>query len=52
MDDLANSFVQTVDGGYIAVGSSRSMDGDVTGHHGDQDRYDVWVTKVDANGRL
>lgn len=45
----ARSIIQTLDGGYISIGSTYSIDGDVTGNHGD---YDVWIVKTDANGVL
>lgn len=37
------------DGGYIVAGHSESVDGDVTGNHGDRD---VWVIKTDPSGNL
>ena len=36
-------------GGYIAAGTTRSPDGDITGYHGQDD---VWVIKLDENGNL
>lgn len=41
--DSFNSLDLTEDGGLIAVGSSRSIDGDVTGNHG---LMDAWVVKL------
>lgn len=42
-----NSFVeQTSDGGYIVTCTSNSVDGDVTGNHGDDD---YWVVKLGAD---
>ena len=47
--DEAYAIMATPDGGYAAVGRTRSSDGDVTGYHGQED---VWVFKLDANGGL
>ncbi|MGB3075499.1 MAG: T9SS type A sorting domain-containing protein [Chitinophagales bacterium] len=44
------SIQQTMDGGYIAVGSSESIDGDVTEHEGTGVYPDLWMVKLDANG--
>ena len=48
-DDKAYSVQQTSDGGYVACGYTRSIDGDVTNNHGD---YDYWVIKLDSAGTL
>ncbi len=40
----------TNDGGCVMSGYSRSSDGDVTGHHGSEDRDDYWIVKVDSLG--
>ncbi len=44
---------QTKDGGYIAAGSSNSINangsGDVTGNHGSND---IWVVKINSTGAL
>ncbi len=48
-EDDAHSIQQTMDGGYLVTGASRSNDGDVTGNHGDDD---FWVVKLDLNGGL
>jgi len=48
-DDYANSVAQTTDGGYIVAGTSNSIDGDVSGNHGDAD---YWLVKLDASGDL
>lgn len=48
-DDYANSIQQTSDGGYIVAGSSKSIDGDITGNNGD---YDYWIVKLDALGNI
>ena len=47
--DRANAAQQTVDGGFIVAGYSRSNDGDVSGNHG---LYDVWVVKLNEDGNL
>ncbi|TAJ43968.1 PKD domain-containing protein [Methanofollis fontis] len=45
--DYAYSIRQTSDGGYIVAGETGSIDGDVSGNHGDSD---AWVVKLDAAG--
>jgi hypothetical protein len=47
--DVANSIQQTSDGGYIVAGLITSIDGDVTGNHGEED---AWIVKLDANGNI
>ncbi len=47
--DVANAVLQTSDGGYIVAGYSNSIDGEVTGNHGD---YDSWIIKLDSSGVL
>ena len=47
--DSALECAQTSDGGYIAIGSSQSDDGHVTGNHG---MADGWVVKLDAFGAI
>ena len=42
-DDEACSIQQTIDGGYVVVGISKSNDGDVTGNHGNDD---YWIIKL------
>jgi len=46
-NEVDNSIYQTSDGGYIIAGTSRSINGDITGSHGDND---AWVVKIDNNG--
>ena len=48
-EEIATSARQTTDGGYIVVGYSRSIDGDVTGNHGDSD---YWAVKLDNVGNI
>ena len=43
--DVAYSIRQTSDGGYIVAGYSNSLNGDITGNHGN---YDTWVVKIAA----
>jgi hypothetical protein len=47
--DFENSFSiqQTMDNGYIVVGITGSIDGDVVGNHGNND---AWVVKLNSNG--
>ena len=47
--DMARSVRQTYDGGYIAVGTTESMDGDVVGFHGE---VDIWVLRLDPYGEM
>ena len=46
-NDSYNDVIQTLDGGFIAVGFTESNSGDVSGNHGDSD---AWVVKVNSNG--
>jgi gliding motility-associated-like protein len=48
-NDYCYSIDMTGDGGYVAVGSSLSGDGQVTGSHGGMD---FWAIKIDAAGDL
>lgn len=52
--DQATFIRQTLDGGYIVTGNSRSTDGDVTGHHGlpTAINTDMWTVKLDAAGNI
>lgn len=47
--ELAFAIKQTDDGGYMVGGTTRSSNGDVTGHQG---QADVWVLKLDPLGAL
>jgi PKD repeat protein len=47
--DFANAVLQTADGDYIVAGYTSSNDGDVSGHHGDND---FWVIKLKSNGTI
>jgi hypothetical protein len=49
LDDIPYSIKQTLDGGYIVAGTTRSNDGDVTGFHGSTD---YWVVKIDDTGEI
>lgn len=48
-EDAAYSVRQTIDGGFIAAGSSASTNDDVTGNHGGND---YWIVKLDSMGNL
>ncbi|PWR70173.1 PKD domain-containing protein [Methanospirillum lacunae] len=48
-NDLAESIIQTTDGGYLIGGMSSSNDDDVSGNHGSND---YWVVKLDFSGSL
>ena len=41
--------IQTYDGGYILAAQTESIDGDISGNHGD---WDFWVVKLDCNGNI
>ncbi|MDR2457637.1 MAG: hypothetical protein LBD41_04065 [Clostridiales Family XIII bacterium] len=48
-DDTARTVLQTVDGGYLVAGASKSNDGDVKGNHG---KNDCWIVKLDTQGNI
>ncbi len=47
--DFAYDIEQTSDDGFIVTGESNSVDGDVTGNHGNDD---IWVVKLDSLGNI
>ena len=49
LDESIYGMQQTLDGGYVAVGYTRSTNGDVSGHNG---YFDAWVLKLNANGSI
>ncbi|MFI5263929.1 MAG: hypothetical protein ACHQM6_05385 [Candidatus Kapaibacterium sp.] len=50
--DVAQSIIQTRDGGYLIAGSTSSSDGDVTKYRGIWPQNDVWVVKISNDGTL
>jgi hypothetical protein len=48
--DEARDVQRTSDGGYIVVGATNSIDGDVTNTHGLHD--DFWIVKLNNNGDI
>jgi hypothetical protein len=46
-EEYGSSIQQTIDGGYIIIGSTKSNDGDVSGNNGG---LDVWVVKLTGLG--
>jgi hypothetical protein len=51
--DVANSIIQTSDGGYMIAGVTNSNDGDVTGiHPGFFSESDAWIVKLNPSGTL
>ncbi|MFI5134975.1 MAG: hypothetical protein ACHQD9_03885, partial [Chitinophagales bacterium] len=44
--------IRQISNGYIFAGASLSNDGDVTGHHGSSDYFDIWVVKMDTSGNI
>ncbi len=51
-DEYPESIKQTLDGGYILAGASKSGDGDVTIHYESDVRYDAWIVKTDSAGTI
>ncbi len=49
LDDKANDIIQSKDGGYIFVGQTNSIDGDIIENFGD---YDTWTVKISQNGDI
>ncbi len=47
-EDIANSIVQTKDGGYIIAGHSNSIDGDTTWNWNN----DFWIVKLNNIGSI
>jgi hypothetical protein len=47
--DNGRSLVQTDDGGFVIAASTSSLDGDVTGLHGESD---YWIVRTDAVGTI
>ncbi len=54
--DMANSAAVTPDGGYIMVGRTNSVDGDVSGWHEGYNEFgpnhDFWIVKLDNEGNV
>ena len=50
-EDYGNEIISTSDGGYIMAGTSWSIDGDITGHHGTSN-YDFWIVKISSVGNI
>lgn len=46
--EASGNIQQTMDGGYILVGTTYSNDGDVSNNHSSLDTGDVWVVKLDT----
>jgi hypothetical protein len=46
-NDICNSIINTLDGGYLLSGYSNSSDGDLSKNLG---RTDVWLVKISSNG--
>lgn len=51
-EDKGNGIIKAIDGGFIVVGSTKSNNGDLTGHHGSTDSSDAWVVKLSATGAI
>ena len=49
LDEKPYGMQQTLDGGYVVVGYTRSTNGDVSGQNG---YYDAWVLKLDSTGNI
>lgn len=50
-EDNGKHIIQTPDGGFLFVGTTKSNDFDVTGHHNTANE-DAWAVKTDANGNV
>lgn len=48
-EDIANSIIQTNDGGFLVAGHSFSNNGDVIGNHGNY-WDDYWIVKINNSG--
>lgn len=48
-DDRGRDIIQTLDGGFVVSGFSRSSDQDVTENFGS---YDYWILKLDSKGEI
>lgn len=48
-DEVAKDVVELPGGDLLVLGSTSSVDGDVTGNHGAED---VWLVRLDANGQI
>ncbi|RYE23053.1 MAG: gliding motility-associated C-terminal domain-containing protein [Sphingobacteriales bacterium] len=51
-DETLTSIKLTTDGGYILAGSSASVDGDISGHHGAANFNDIWIVKINSVGTI
>jgi hypothetical protein len=49
LDDNLGGIKKTSDGGFVLVGSTASIDGDVSVNKGE---YDAWILKIDENGEI
>ncbi len=49
VDEDAYSIQQTADGGYIIAGFTSSINGDVSGNHGNND---YWIVKLSSTGNI
>ncbi|MFN3940531.1 MAG: hypothetical protein ACK4IY_08075, partial [Chitinophagales bacterium] len=50
--EVLYDLIITGDEEIVAAGTSRSEDGDLSGHYGAPSRTDVWLTKLDMDGNL
>lgn len=50
--DAADHGMPTFDGGYVLVGYTTSIDGDVTGLHGTGTSSDIWIAKLSSTGTI
>lgn len=48
-DDLIKAAIPIASGGYVLVGDSQSLNGDLNGNHGG---YDYWVVRLSNNGAV
>jgi hypothetical protein len=48
-NDIAKSIQSTLDGGFIVVGETNSINGDIVGNHGGSD---AWIVKLNSVGNI
>ena len=50
--DRAWDAILSNDGNYTMIGETKSNDGDVSGNHGGNNPYDIWLLKISSFGNL
>ena len=52
LGEYSSNIYQTKDGGFVVIGNTQSHDGDVVGNHSINNRYDIWMFKINREGEL